>query len=65
MQIVDRNGMFVLQMRKGGEQIMIGGLLETTAGTILIIIPDPATSAAGAALVADGVRRISRNIEKK
>ena len=42
---------------------MFGGIIEVVAGGILIAIPDPATSMVGAALVADGVRRMADEIE--
>ena len=44
---------------------MFGGIIEVVVGGVLIAIPDPFTSAAGAALVADGVMRLADEIEEE
>jgi len=43
---------------------MIGGILEATVGGVLVAIPDPATTAVGATMVADGMRRSAEKIDE-
>ena len=43
---------------------MIGGILEATVGGVLVAIPDPATTGAGTAMIADGVRRSAEKIDE-
>ena len=43
-------------------QVVLGGI-EVVAGATGILIPDPATTAGGAALVADGLRRIGDGLK--
>ena len=42
----------------GNAQTVLGGI-QVVAGAAGILIPDPATTGAGVALVADGLRRIA------
>jgi len=42
---------------------MLGGILETIGGAIMIAIPEPATTAAGSVMVADGMRRIAKSLD--
>ena len=43
---------------------IIGSILEILGGTILIVIPEPATTTTGAVLAADGVRRLAGRLDK-
>ena len=38
---------------------MLGAIFEAAVGTLLVIIPDPVTTAIGAGMIADGCRRIA------
>jgi hypothetical protein len=42
---------------------MLGGIIETVVGVVMIVVPEPATTAAGAGLFADGVRRIVNSLD--
>lgn len=43
---------------------IISGFVETVAGAIMIVVPEPATTVTGVAIVADGIRRIANGIEE-
>jgi|Wag4MinimDraft_9_1082661.scaffolds.fasta_scaffold00107_5 hypothetical protein len=43
---------------------MLGGLVEAAVGGVLIAIPEPTTTGAGATMVADGMRRTAKNIDE-
>ena len=42
---------------------MLGGIFEMVVGVIMIVIPEPATTAAGVILAADGARRVADDLD--
>ncbi|PTX14780.1 hypothetical protein [Halanaerobium congolense] len=42
---------------------MLGGIIEAAVGTVMVMVPEPATTAAGVAMIADGTRRTAKKID--
>jgi hypothetical protein len=42
---------------------MLGGIFEMVVGVVMIVVPEPATTATGVLLVGDGVRRIADDLD--
>jgi hypothetical protein len=43
---------------------MLGGVFEAAVGAVMVAVPEPATTAAGVAMIADGVRRSAKKIDE-
>ena len=43
---------------------MLGGIFEATVGAVMVMVPEPATTAAGIAMITDGTRRSAKKIDE-
>ena len=42
---------------------MLGGIVEAAVGTVMVVVPEPATTTAGVGMIADGVRRTAKKLD--